>query len=125
MSTPTVLAYNLAPERAGRIRTLCAIHRLRMVTVPPEQFGEAVGTAAGILPAQPPAPVETFGDEMLVLCQLPEQTLQNFLHGFRKAGIPPVALKAVLTPTNAGWNARQLWEELRKEHAAMTGRQPE
>ncbi len=122
----TVLAYNLTPERAGRIRTLCAIHKLRLVTVPQERFGEAVGSVAGILPAAEASPPEApFTEEMLVLCQLSEQTLQAFLHGFRKAGIPPVALKAVLTPTNAAWDAQSLCAELRKEHAAMTGRQPQ
>lgn len=119
---PTILAYNLSPERAGRIRTLCAVQKLRLRLVEPEEFGLPVGAVAGVLPAAEGAPVEPFSEEMLVLCQLSEEALQRFLVSFRKSGIAPVSLKAVLTPTNALWNARALRDELKKEHAAMTGR---
>ena len=115
----TILAYNLSAERAGRIRTLCAIQKLRLRQVQPEEFGLPVGAVAGVLPQAEAAAVEPFSEEMLVLCQLSEADLERFLLGFRKHGIPPVALKAVLTPTNAAWNARALRDELKKEHAAM------
>lgn len=118
----TILAYNLSPERAGRIRTLCAVQKLRLRLVKPEEFGLSVGVLAGVLPPAEPTAAEPFFEEMLVLCQLNESELERFLMGFRKNGIPPVALKAVLTPTNATWNARALRDELKKEHAAMTGR---
>lgn len=117
-----ILAYNLSAERAGRIRTLCAVQKLRLRLVNPEEFGLPVGVLAGVLPPAEAAPVEPFEEEMLVLCQLSEDALQRFLMGFRKSGIPTVALKAVLTPTNASWNAKALRDELKKEHAAMTGR---
>ena len=120
MSTPTVLACNLSPERAARIRGLCAVWKLRFHAVPPEAFGEPVGALAGVLaPTGAPAPEAPFAEEMLVLCHLREQALQGFLHGFRRAAIPPVALKAVLTPTNAAWTAQALHDELRREHEAM------
>ena len=45
--------------------------------------------------------------------------LNAFLHGFRADKIPPVSLKAILTPTNAGWNALQLHDELVKEREAI------
>ena len=117
-----VLAYNLLPERAGRIRTLCAIEKLRLRLVDSSEFGLPVGVLAGVLPPLEAAAVEPFSEEMLVLCGLSEAALQRFLTGFRKHSIPPVALKAVLTPTNAVWNAKTLRDELKKEHAAMTGR---
>ena len=33
--------------------------------------------------------------------------------------LPPVALKAMLTDTNAAWTAPALYAEIAKEHAAM------
>lgn len=36
-----------------------------------------------------------------------------------RAHIPPVALKAMLTDTNAAWTAPALYAEIAKEHAAM------
>lgn len=125
MQQPVVLAYNLGPERAGRVRTLCIIQKLRLRPVRPEEYGEPQGALAGLLPPTGnPAPAETFDDELLVLCGFSEAALGAFLAGFRRAGIPPVALKAVLTPSNAGWDAVRLHQELCREHAAMT-RPPE
>ena len=117
-----ILAYNLSAERAGRIRTLCAIQKLRLHLVTSEEFGLPIGVLAGVLPPVEPTAADPFFEEMLVLCQLSEAELERFLLGFRKSGIPPVALKAVLTPTNATWNAKALRDELKKEHEAMTGR---
>ena len=57
----------------------------------------------------------------------PEQyglTLEElFLTTMNRAGLPRIALKAMLTPTNKSWNSQQLWTELRLEHEAMTAQQ--
>ena len=45
--------------------------------------------------------------------------MNQFLLGFRKKKIPPVALKAVLTPENSAWDSCKLHEELLREHRAM------
>ena len=37
----------------------------------------------------------------------------------RVAKLPPVALKAVLTDENMGWNVLELHEELLKEHETL------
>ena len=37
----------------------------------------------------------------------------------RKAGIPKIDLKAVITATNAGWTFYQLYEEILAEHKQM------
>ena len=42
-----------------------------------------------------------------------------FLQAIRAAKLPPVALKAVLTDENKGWNVLELHEELQKEHEAL------
>ena len=41
----------------------------------------------------------------------------------KRAKLPPIPLKAVLTPTNRDWTSQQLWQELRREHQAMQERQ--
>ena len=125
MAAPIVLCYNLGPERTARIRTLCMIQKLHLRPVEQQEFAEPVGALVGILPVSGvPMPENPFTDEMLVLCGFSEPALQSFLQGFHKSGIPPVALKAVLTPSNVQWDSQQLWEELRREHTAMTGSQP-
>lgn len=62
-----------------------------------------------------------FFDEMMVMKGFSNSRLDQFLKGMRKAGIERVDYKAVLTPTNCRWNSWQLYQEIRKEHEAMTG----
>ena len=56
---------------------------------------------------------------MLVLCNFSEARLDALLQGMRRSGIR-IALKAMLTESNAGWTFLQLYEELLEEHARMT-----
>ena len=63
---------------------------------------------------------EGFDEPMLVMCGLDEAALNAFLTALRYAPLPPIPLKAVLTPTNAAWNALTLHRELSREHAEMT-----
>lgn len=57
--------------------------------------------------------------EILLFSNLTENKLDEFLSAYKTAGIEPVSLKAVVTPTNEKWTIEQLAEELMKERAAM------
>ena len=61
---------------------------------------------------------------MLILKGFTDGMLDSFLHGFRKMKIQPVALKAVLTEANCGWNSLELHDELVKEHESMHSQTP-
>ena len=66
------------------------------------------------------APVEeAFSDPMLVFCNISNGKLDQLLTAMGRAGLPRIALKAMLTPTNRSWTSQQLWTELRREHEAM------
>ena len=69
-------------------------------------------------PAGPPAP-GTFADEMLVMAHLSSLQASQFLQSLRRLGVPPIALKAMLTPTNCEWNSLTLHNEISSEHAAL------
>ena len=58
--------------------------------------------------------------EMLVFAGMDQPEVFAFLQALREAGIGPVALKAMVTPFNACWSPEALFQELEKEHAAMT-----
>ena len=77
-----------------------------------------VTAAAG---ARPEAPYEGagFDDEMLVLCDCPGRLLDLLLQSFRRHKVAPVRLKAVLTPTNRGWDSTALHAELCREREAI------
>ena len=57
---------------------------------------------------------------MLVMANFPAGMMNTFLGLFRRMGITPVALKAILTPTNAQWDSEKLHTEIASEHEAMT-----
>lgn len=65
-----------------------------------------------------PAP-GTFADEMLVMAHLSSLQASQFLQSLRRLGVPPIALKAMLTPTNCEWNSLTLHNEISSEHAAL------
>lgn len=57
--------------------------------------------------------------EVMIFSGLDEDELERFLQAYRKEGILPVGLKAVITPYNVNWSLYHLTEELARERAAM------
>lgn len=53
--------------------------------------------------------------ELIIFSGLSEENLDKFLEEYKKAGIEPVQLKAILTPTNISWSIYELVCELEKE----------
>ena len=119
MNMPLILLYNLDTPKGAKIRRMCLPLGLRTRLVTPEEYGLTLGELAEGAAPETPWTGETFGDEMLVLVNCPGPLLDRFLQGFRRNKIPPVALKAVLTPTNGTWNSLALREELAKEREAI------
>ena len=67
----------------------------------------------------PEAPA--ISEKMLILHGFSQQRLQELLAGLRKAKVPPIPLKAMVTEHNADWTLYELYQEIRKEHEMMTG----
>ena len=121
MAEPLILAYNLEPMTEGGLAGLCYRQGIHFRAVKRDEYALPIGALAGIpvangKKADDPA---AFTDEMLVMCHMLSDQLDAFLLGIRELGIPRIALKAVLTPTNVTWNSVQLHDELAREHAAM------
>lgn len=118
-----VLFYHLDGERGAGIRALCVGQKIRVRTVAHAEYSEPIAALAGLSPLTGSRfSGDAFSDEMLVFCGFSDEQLDRFLKAFRRAGLPPVTLKAVMTPTNASWNSLQLHSELAREHAAISGR---
>ena len=47
--------------------------------------------------------------------------MDAFLAEYKATGLPPVALKAIVTPYNVSWTADALLRELMKEHIQLGG----
>lgn len=65
---------------------------------------------------------EELSDAMLVFCGLSNQKLDQALLALKKSGAGPFPYKAILTPTNQHWLAKDCLAELKREHEYMTAR---
>jgi len=114
-----VLLYELEGELLKKTREVLAVQRLRGRRVERTQYGLPLERlAAGKMEAEPPYEGEGLAGPMLVFCGLTGAQLDRLLSSLRRAGVR-IPLKAVLTPTNAGWDSVKLHSELERERRAV------
>lgn len=111
-------------SKVSLIRTLCGNLNVRLIKIYRPQYGESIGALAGIpiyKMTNEPYRGDDFAQEMMVICGFQPDELDIFLKAYRQMGIPPVWLKATLTPHNMAWSAAQLYKELAEEHRQLHG----
>ena len=115
-----VLLYNIGKEKLPKIKFILFKLGLSAREVSPAELGHPIGYLAGLegFAASEAAPGESFSREMLVICGLSSPQFSAFLNALRQSRCT-VALKAVLTETNAGWDSLRLQRELSAEHEAL------
>lgn len=115
-----VLLYNIGKEKLPKIRWILYQLGLRAREVSPAEFDQPIGYLAGLegIESRNEQAGEPFSSEMLVMCSLSSSQFSAFLGALRQNRVP-VALKAVLTETNAHWSSARLHRELQAEHAAL------
>ena len=116
---PTILTFNLSDARLSKLRFLCMKLGLAVKPVPAEDCCQPISALCGLSGRADAAPVEAFSEEMLVFCHMDNSAVNRFLQTAKQMRFAPVALKAILTPTNAAWTPAQLCAELKDERAAV------
>ena len=127
MAARKELVLYYTPEKSDADRLLKGVlvrMGVRIRNLTPEQTGEKIGALAGLAGCEeqtdaPEAPA--IFEKMLILHGFSQQRLQELLAGLRKAKVPPIPLKAMVTEHNADWTLYELYQEIRKEHEMMTG----
>lgn len=120
MKQPVLLCYNLSGEKMQKIRLAAMRLKIRVRPVEEDEYAQTVAALCGLEEKTNAAYVGAgFEDEMLVMANFPAGMMNAFLGLFRRMGIAPVALKAMLTPTNAAWDSEKLHAEIAGEHQAM------
>ena len=120
MKQPVLLCYNLSGEKMQKIRLAAMRLKIRVRPVEEDEYAQTVAALCGLEEKTDAAYVGAgFEDEMLVMANFPAGMMNAFLGLFRRMGIAPVALKAMLTPTNAAWDSEKLHAEIAGEHQAM------
>lgn len=110
---------------------------VRIKNVTPEQVTETIGGLLGLpgfgkaenqgeadVPEQSGEDgrvleIPSVTEEVLVMHNFSGGRLDELLLNLRKAGVPRIHLKAVVTETNAAWTFYQLYEEIKEEHEKM------
>ena len=124
--TGAVLLYNFSGERDRDIISLCEACGLKVIHVCPADYGAQIGS---LFEKENPdtdfkafdQQLLPFSEEMMVIAA-DGDTLGRLLQLFGEKGVKPVALKAMLTRTNASWTSADLFEHLKEEHAWMAAR---
>ena len=116
---PTILTFNLTDARLSKLRFLCMKLGLMVKPVPAEDCCQPISALCGLSDPADAAPAEAFPEEMLVFCHMDDAAVNRFLQTAKQMRFAPVALKAILTPTNAEWTPAQLCAELRQERQAV------
>ena len=127
----TVLYYS--PEKSEKVRLLKGVlvrMGIRIKNIGPEQVMQKVGYLTGRKEYEETLPedgkeIPVIPEEMLVLYGFTNRRLDEFLSQLRRAKVPPVALKAVVTESNADWSFYELYQEIRAEHEKMTAEKPQ
>lgn len=109
-------------QRVRPLKQVMVQMGVRIKVVEPEQVLEQVGYLAGIdgySPAQESDEVPLICQDVLVLHNFSRERMDRFLSSIRKANVPKVDLKAVVTPQNIEWTFYHLYQELMEEHKTM------
>lgn len=115
-----VLSFGLETEENKKLRMLCEMVGLRLRKVLPEEYGQPVGSFAGVMPKTENAePQNELSGKMLVFAFVSDRQLNVMLSGIKTARIAIGSYKAVLTETNAAWTAPALFAELCREREEL------
>lgn len=118
--TPVILAVHFSAKKLARLRMAAMQLGVKVRVVEKWEYLNAIGSLTGDLDSfESFYDGEDFSGELLVFAHFSDAQLDLYLQAMRAAKLPPVALKAVLTDENKGWNLLELHEELQKEHNAL------
>lgn len=119
-----ILAFNLFGHPGEKaVRTAAQMKNIAIKDVPPSSFASPLSLLTapscslgyGGL-SKPSSESGSFTDTMLVFAGMDKNQISQFVDLVNASGAPRIALKAMLTPTNAAWTPQQLRDELEKEH---------
>ena len=118
-----LLLIQVGNKKCAEIQQICRTLDIQTIIIEPKDFGKPLGQLAKIAGIQgnntTKSPIKTKNImppvEMMVFCGLTSEALDTFLAAYRNAGIAPIGLKAIITPSNIRWDVYTLCRELMQE----------
>lgn len=123
---PKLLLFHMNNDRQRSIEKLCRSlsTTIRVNVIKPSAYSQTIGYLAGITgfsKSNITYQGNDFDSEMLVFSGVESELMDEFIDAMKETGMPRIALKAVITPTNIFWTPLKLYEHLEEEHRLMTG----
>ncbi|NNJ33051.1 DUF3783 domain-containing protein [Lacrimispora defluvii] len=112
-------------SRIARLKAVLVRMGIRIKNITPDQTGQTIGYLAGIEGFEEQTSVEypVVEEEVLVMKNFSSRKIDELLMNLRRSGVSKIALKAVITDTNSKWSFYELYQELKKEHETMSGKE--
>lgn len=109
--------------KAAKLKAVLVRMGIRIKNISPDQTGQTVGYLAGFDGFEEMEQEECpyVEEEILVMKNFSNSRIDELLLNLRRAGVPKIGLKAVITDTNCKWKFYDLYLELKKEHDTMSG----
>lgn len=112
------------PEELKKIKLTLLRYKIKIKTVEYKDYNKTIGQILGLPIEETEIVSEDYqGEDMqqplMIMQGLSGYRLDQFLSGLRKAGVPQINYKAMVTEHNVHWSAIHLYEEIVKEHAMI------
>ncbi|MDR0922799.1 MAG: DUF3783 domain-containing protein [Hungatella sp.] len=108
--------------KAAKLKAVLVRMGIRIKNISPDQVNQTVGYLAGFDGFEEREQMECpdLEEEILVMKNFSSRRIDELLSNLRRAGVPKIDLKAVITDTNCKWKFYDLYLELKEEHDAMS-----
>lgn len=114
--------YNFSDERFRKAKFSLMPLKIQVKKVEKEDFNQPIGFLAGIKGVEPVAEKfdgDGFDEEMIVMHNFTNKTIDSLIRVLNKCGVGRVPLKAVITPTSKEWDSLTLIKALKADHEEM------
>ena len=111
----TILLFRINRDKYAVIQNVCRTLGIRIIDVARKDYSQKLGTLAQIQGFTREAKKydgPEFPAEMLIFSEMNSDQVDAFLAEYKKAGVEPIALKAVITGNNIFWTAERTQKEL-------------
>lgn len=115
----TVLLYNIKPESAKKLKLILLKMGVKIKTIDHSLLNQPIGALLNKKDFELSYEKyvgEGFEDEMLIMNGFFSHRVDQLLNEIKKAGLPKINLKAIVTEHNIHWNSIELRDELMREH---------
>lgn len=123
-----ILYYVHDEKKKIQMEVLCMSMSVATKQLKPLDLNTPVGVLAGLKGIAPPdlsgeekAPAIFCMPEIIIFSGIADKRLDEFLFSYKKIGLTPTNLKAVVTPNNINWTLYHLIRELSAERGRIEG----